>query len=141
MDDKVVPFKMAPKPEDASDSLIAKLFEDELKPAKALAAAMDRLEGIMHTPAELFFHTNKRRHLEFERVPVGHDLGWCCYDPNKLSGPDLVMGYGKTEDEAYVDWLDQSDDIKPRASRPIHSSPFEPTEYADEPRRDTRDDE
>lgn len=58
--------------------------------------------------AELFFHTNKRRQLTFDRFPVGHDLGWVCYDPNDIENP-RTFGYGKTEDEAYVNWLQEKD--------------------------------
>lgn len=60
--------------------------------------------------AELFFHTKKRRKLVFERVPVGHDLGWRCYDADKYDGVEnTTCGYGLTEDQAYVDYLENED--------------------------------
>ena len=51
------------------DDEIKKLFDDELRPARAIAAAMDRLGDLMNKPRqpepstvpELFFHTKKRR--------------------------------------------------------------------------------
>lgn len=169
-------FKMTPSPGQMSDSGINRLWDPDgpplpteisyedisranlanslamwdeaLKPAKALAAACERLEKIMHEPpeptsvAELMFHTNKRHRYEFKRVPIGHDLGWCCYDPNELAGEHLTMGYGKTEDEAYVDYLNQLEDEKPvpRPGMVVHSSPFEPPTVVDAVYRDPDED-
>lgn len=142
-------FKMTPKPEDASDSMIARLFDEAMKPAEALAKAFNRLESIMHKPpvptvTELLFHTNRRRVYEFAQVPVGHDLGWCCYDPNTYDGAadgNRLMGYGKTQDEAYVDLLHQLDDEPAKVAPKIHSSPFEPDDYGTPRRAEDPDEE
>jgi hypothetical protein len=56
-----------------------------------------------------FLTTKKRHDYVFERVPVGHDMGWRCYDPNHYDGDpadgDTRCGYGLTKDEAYVDYI------------------------------------
>ena len=135
-------FKMAntPRVGDASDSLIEKLFADELKPAIALAAAFDRIDELSRPTVkipELFFSTQKRRDYVFEQVPLGHDLGWRCYDPEKYDGDpadgDTTCGYGKSQDEAYVDYLHALDDNnpKPRSGIVVHSSPHEPPTIID----------
>lgn len=43
---------MALTPKNASDSLIERLFDNEIKPAEALAAAFNRLDGILHKAPE-----------------------------------------------------------------------------------------
>lgn len=127
-------------PDEASDETINQLFEGELATSKATAAALDRLEQIMHEPPtsvpELMFHTNKRHNYEFVKVPLGCDIGWGCYDPNRcdgLSDEHRVIGYGKTQDEAYIDLLNQLEDEapKPRGGMIVHSSPFEPPTVVD----------
>lgn len=129
-----------------TDEKIAKLFDDELKPARAMAAALTRLESVMHTPAELFFHTNKRRNMEYDRVPVGHDTGYRCYDGSKHDSESAFesgeYGDGMTEDEAYVDWLRNVDEAtqKTRAGFVVHSSPFEPPTIVDDIYRDPDED-
>jgi hypothetical protein len=78
----------------------------------------------------------KLRNMVYDRIPVGHDLGYRCYDGDKHD-PDSAYqsgeyGDGLTEDQAYADWLQNVDEVKPRAGRVIHSSPFEPPTVIDD---------
>lgn len=137
-------FKMTPSPADMSDTGIHRLFDDELKPALAIKAALDRLEKVMHEPpeptnvAELMFHTSKRRRLAFDRVPVGHDLGYRCYDGDKHD-PESAhssgeYGDGLTEDQAYAAWLHALDDCdlpRPRGRITNLGNPEAPPEWLD----------
>ena len=92
--------------------------------------------------SESFLSTTKRHRYEFDRAPVGHDLGWVCWDGSKYSAGDegAVFGYGLTQDHAYADLMSQLDDAKPRAGRVIHSSPFQPPEVIDDRDTDFDDD-
>jgi hypothetical protein len=70
------------------------------------------------------------------------DQRWSCIDLSTYDGapdsqaPCTFIGRGRTEGEARADLLaqfaeqDAEDNPKPRASRVIFSSPFEPPEYA-----------
>jgi hypothetical protein len=111
-------------PKHATDEQIEKLFDDGLAPARAVAAAMDRIESLMHT--------TKRHRYAFERVPVGHDMGWRCWDELKDNADDADYGYGLTQDEAYADYLRNCDKPPRRMGRVIHSSAFEPPTIVDD---------
>jgi hypothetical protein len=73
----------------------------------------------------------------FDRVPVGHDVGYRCYDGDKHDSESAFRsgeyGDGLSEDEAYIDWLNNREDERPpRAGRVVHSSPFEPLTSVDD---------
>jgi hypothetical protein len=96
--------------------------------------------------AELFFHTNKRRNMVFDEIPVGHDTGYRCYDGDKHDPESAYTsgeyGEGLTEDEAYVDWLQNCDrEEAPRRSRAIGlGRSDQPPDYVDDPYRDPDED-
>jgi hypothetical protein len=96
--------------------------------------------------AELLFHTNKRRKMQFDRIPVGHDTGYRCFDPSKHDSESAFQsgefGDGMTEDEAYVAWLCCIDEPEPepKAGYVVHSSPFEPPTVIDVVNRSEDDD-
>jgi hypothetical protein len=127
----------------SEDEKMEKLFGHELDAERATAAAMDRLAEIMHKPpqpstvAELLFHTNKRRKMQFDRIPVGHDVGYRCFDSTKHDSESAFMsgefGDGLTEDEAYMAWLCNRDEkpLTPKAGYIVESSPFQPPEVRD----------
>lgn len=143
-------FRLYPKPADASDDTINGYFEiaQQITREHAKALMADPSLGevldnalwkdgpvLPSSVPELFFHTNKRRGLEFDRVPVGHSLGYRCYDSGKHESADAAFqageyGDGLTEDQSYVDYLHALDDLeeKPRPGMVVHSSPFEPPE-------------
>jgi len=132
-DDKIITgFFLAPTPNHMSDERIAKLFDDDFKVAEATAAMLDRVQAkaIPCNLPELFFHSPQRRKMVFDHVPVGHSIGYRCYDGDKHDAESAFesseFGDGMSEDEAYVDWLRNVDEPKPKAGRVIHSSPFEP---------------
>jgi hypothetical protein len=53
-----------------------------------------------------FLTTTKRHDYVYERVPIGHVMGWRCYDPARYDGAadgNTNCGYGITKDEAYLD--------------------------------------
>jgi hypothetical protein len=133
-------FKPVPTPEHASDSLIAALHD--------IAAGLN--------PEVIFCDKPRGRafDLRYEYTsfaPVKQR--WSCVDANTYDGapdaepPCTFIGRGRTEAEARADLLEQFSDQDaqdnpkpvPRAPCVIHSSPFEPPEYA-APERDTADD-
>ena len=114
-----------------------KVFGHDLDLARATAAAMDRVNALMST--------NQRRNMLFDPVPVGHDIGWRCYDGGKHDAESAFESgeYGDwlTQDEAYVAWLvNRPEEAPVRASRVIHSSQFEPPTYSDKREPDFDDD-
>lgn len=125
-------------PKDAPDSFIRKLSEDEADVvAKAyLAEHLERALTIIN-PETIF--SAPRRRMEFDRVPVGHDIGYRCYDAGKHDADSAFQsgeyGDGLSENEAYADWLrqDAENNPKPRPSKVIHTSRFEPDDYASRP--------
>jgi hypothetical protein len=115
---------MALTPTNAPDSLIKELFGDNEGVAKAAAAAMERLLNVMpgapQAPvAELLFSVpHKRRNMGYERVPVGHQDGYRCFDADKHSNAQEAFesgeyGDGMSENEAYVAWLRNEIDSEP----------------------------
>jgi hypothetical protein len=99
-------IQLRPTPNHVSDT-------DFAKEAWTLACELMRSEAarLLNAHAVMCsFETTKKRHdYVFERVPVGHDTGWRCYDPNHYDGDpadgDTRCGYGLTKDEAYVDYI------------------------------------
>lgn len=140
---------MALTPENASDSLIDRLFEGEIDRCKAMAKAMDRIDEIMHkrqmpsTARAFDLHSTYTSFApESER--------WTCVDLNTYDGaPDAeapcnFIGRGSSEKSARMDLLDQFSEYdgyvpRPRVSTVVHSSPFEPAEYTDEVRDESED--
>lgn len=127
---------MALTPENAPDSMIAKMFDDEMKRVEQFAKILDRVAPL--NPETIF--SAPRRRMEFDRVPVGHDTGYRCYDGSKHSNAQEAFesgeyGDGLSQDEAYADWLrqDAENNPKPRPSKVIHTSRFEPDDYASRP--------
>jgi hypothetical protein len=117
-------FPLRPTPRHASDETINSMFDlatqitrehaERLLAEPGLAEKLDLElwpDGpiLPSTVPELFFSTNKRHTYVFERVPYGRVMGWRCYDPNLYDGDpadgDTNCGYGKTEDEAYCDYI------------------------------------
>jgi hypothetical protein len=114
---------MALTPQNAPEELIAKMFNDDLNLAKAANAALARLEEVMHKAPEVverFSSTNKRRNMVYDRIPVGHNTGYRCYDGDKHDADSAFRsgqyGDGMSEDEAYVDWLRFCDPELPATS-------------------------
>jgi hypothetical protein len=117
-------FKMAPTPELMSDTGIHRL--ELWKDGAVLPAEIpDRMLDA------------RRRKMQFDRVPVGHDTGYRCFDSDKHDAESAFdsgeYGDGMTEDEAYVAWLCTVDEPEPapRAGYTVHSSPFEPPTVID----------
>lgn len=107
---------MALTPENASEELIAKLFDDELKPARTLQAAFDRIDAMSRpeptSVPELFFHTKKRDdRYEFDPAPGG----WYCRGKN-YDGPESPLGWGRTQKDALTHYLDQAEPELPATS-------------------------
>jgi hypothetical protein len=121
---------------EAAKRIVAQ-HDANLKADPLLARRLDKDEAASVAEAErLFYTTRMRREMQYDRVPVGHDLGYRCYDGDKHD-PDSAYqsgeyGDGITEDQAYADWLQNVDEVKPRAGRVIHSSPFEPPTVIDD---------
>lgn len=136
---------MALLPENAPDSLIAKLCGDDLNIERAAAAAIDRVNELMKpatTIPELFFSgQTTRRNMAYDRVPVGHNTGYRCYNADKHDSESAFesgeYGDGLTKDQAYVAWLNDSDPApRPRLGTLVNGgSGVEPPEYA--PYRET----
>lgn len=86
---------------------LERLFGGELKQAEAVQAAMNRLERIMHKPYAT-------RRMIYDRIPVGHDIGYRCYDAGKHDAESAFtsgeFGDGLSENEAYADWLRNIDE-------------------------------
>jgi len=82
--------------------------------------------------AQALISTTKRHGYVFERVPVGHDMGWRCYAEARYDGDpadgDTDCGYGLTQDAAYADYVG----AEPKPSRPTVTdnlgSPFDAPE-------------
>jgi hypothetical protein len=132
MSDK--PFRLVPSPEQASDTLISQLFEDELKIATALQAALDQIDNVMHKPHEIDL---RGKNLDIRYEYHGSFRGvdhWSCWDARNYTGVDSPMGEGESKQDALADLLEKTaaDAPKPRAPRVIHSSAFEPPTYADD---------
>jgi hypothetical protein len=126
-------------PKQATDEQIAHLFDDELKPAIALNEALKRVEAAI----DGFYSTKMRREMQYDRIPIGCDIGYRCYNGRKHD-PDSAYqsgeyGDGLTQDQAYVAWLHAVDEVKPRAGRVVHSSPYEPPTIVDDPEVDFDD--
>jgi hypothetical protein len=120
-------------PKQATDDQIAKLFDDELRPAIALNEALKRVEAAI----DGFYSTKIRREMEYDRIPIGCDLGYRCYNGRKHD-PDSAYqsgeyGDGLTQDQAYVAWLQAVDEPKPRAGRAVNYSSSQPHEVIDDP--------
>jgi hypothetical protein len=128
-------------PKHATDEQIATLFDDMLKPAIATNEALKGIEATITS-----FFSAKSRKMQYDRIPIGHDLGYRCYDGVKHD-PDSAYqsgeyGDGLTEDEAYADWRRNVDDAQtPRAGIPYAGNGnSEPYEYKDAPSRDADED-
>lgn len=142
-------------PDDASDDTINELWEQdggavEAGPLNRLFRGLgidDKLPPIPSVqPIDVM--PVKLSSIVYERCPVGHDIGWMCYDENKHDGPESDVGIGLTQDEAYAHYLDLIDEEpeeqpKPRASRVIYHSQAreEPDEYAPGSHQDWEDDD
>jgi hypothetical protein len=126
-------FPLHPTPEHASDETVNEYWE--------LAVALMNAELLFVKPIPVNLPeigTSKRRDMVFDLVPVGHDMGYRCFDGGKHDSESAFdsgeFGDGKTQDEAYMAWLCCVDEAepKPRAGRVIHSSQFEAPTYIDD---------
>jgi len=136
---------MKPTPDHCSDGTINALY-DELKPAEATAKAMDRLNEVMHKPAEIDLRGRK---LDIRYEYHGKRAGWSAIDFNSYDGaPDSDsnhIGYGPEKEDALVDLMDKIGPLaaepapKLRPSRVIHSSAFEPPTHSEEREQDPDD--
>ncbi len=108
-------------------------LDHELAPIEAVKRITETPVAINH---ELFYSTRMRREMQYDRVPVGHDIGYRCYNGRKHDADSAYesgeYGDGLTEDQAYVAWLQAVDEPKPRAGRVVHSSPYEPPTIVDD---------
>jgi hypothetical protein len=116
-DDKSIFPGIVPLPNDmrapklVSETVINRLWDGDLEVAKAAAAQMDRILAKALPVAELLFSVpHKRRNMGYERVPVGHQDGYRCFDADKHSNAQEAFesgeyGDGMSENEAYVAWL------------------------------------
>jgi hypothetical protein len=105
-------------------------------------APIEAVKRITETPVslnhELFYSTRMRREMQYDRIPIGCDLGYRCYNSRKHD-PDSAYqsgeyGDGITEDEAYADWLRNVDVQPPRIGVPYAGNGnSEPYEYKDDP--------
>jgi hypothetical protein len=105
-------IQLRPTPNHAPDAEISELWEYAVALMHSEAARLLNADAVLVVPndvADRFLETKKRHDYVFERVPVGHDMGWRCYDPNHYDGDpadgDTRCGYGLTKDEAYVDYV------------------------------------
>ena len=121
-------------PDEASDETINQLFEGELATSKATAAALGRLEKIMHEPvlnAETLANgrvneidlTRRRYDIDVEYDsfrPV--DQRWRAIDLNTFDGgpdaPGCFQGYGASEKQARMALLDLFADYDERPRPP-----------------------
>jgi hypothetical protein len=108
--DNVIKFR--PSPAQVSETGINELWDYAVALMHSEAARLLNADAVLVVPndvADRFLETKKRHDYVFERVPVGHDMGWRCYDPNHYDGDpadgDTRCGYGLTKDEAYVDYV------------------------------------
>ena len=123
---------MALTPDNAPTSLIEALHDiaSGIKPAA--------------TVPELFFNTKARHRYVYDRVPVGHDTGYRCYDGSKHDADSAFQsgeyGDGLSENEAYADLM--KDEVPPR-TKTVDAGRFEPNEVisAGSPSEWERDDE
>ena len=130
-------------PKDATDSQIHALFGDDLALALHTADVVDRINQLMTRSPDARRYDLLYSYTSY--APV--EERWTCIDQNTFDGaPDAVapatfIGRGGSEKRAKKDLLEQFAEFdehvapKPRASRVIFSSPYEPPEYADD-RRD-----
>ena len=103
---------MALTPKNASDSLIHALTE-------------------IATVPELFFSTKARHRYVYDRVPVGHDVGYRCYDGSKHDSDSAFQsgeyGDGMSENEAYADLM--KDEAPPIRTKDQDCGREEPHDY------------
>lgn len=142
IDHKLAPIEAVKRIEERPVSLNAECFF-KMRPAPELCGdeTINRLwEGGPVLPTRL-------RRMEFDRVPVGHDTGYRCYDGEKHDSESAFtsgeFGDGLTEDEAYVDWLRNVDpEPRPRMGRLVDGGGgSQPPEYKAEPYRDPDEDD
>jgi hypothetical protein len=116
---------------------IVEQHDASLKADPLLARRLDKDEAASVAEAQRLFYTTKmRREMQYDRIPIGCDLGYRCYNDRKHD-PDSAYqsgeyGDGLTQDQAYVAWLHAVDEVKPRAGRVVHSSPYEPPTIVDD---------
>lgn len=138
----------------STEDKIAKLFEGEYKALEATAAAMDRINALMPNqlwskgpslPTEIDLR-NFDSKLDIRYEYQGKRIGWMAYDARNYDGaPDSGsnhLGFGPEKEDALQDLIEKIGPEaaeEPKASRVIHSSPFQPPELA-EPERDESDD-
>lgn len=125
----------------ASDSAIHRLFGDDFASLRATAAAIDRVNELMRPAlnAETIFSA-RRRKMIYDRIPVGHDIGYRCYDGDKHDAESAYeageFGDGLSENEAYVAWLHAMDDLEPAPPPRMRlidgGGGVQPPEYADD---------
>ena len=123
-------------PKQATDEQIAKLFDQELTPAMALNAALQRLHDIMHKKPDIDL---RGRTLDVRYEFHGTFRGkqqWTAWDDRTYDGDESSIGSGESKEDALVDLLDKMDSKaeqpKPRMPRLVHSSPDSPPEYKDD---------
>jgi hypothetical protein len=111
-DEKSNVIQLRPTPQHMSDTQVTALWDYAVALMHSEAARLLNADAVLVVPndvADRFLETKKRHDYVFERVPVGHDMGWRCYDPNHYDGDpadgDTRCGYGLTKDEAYVDYI------------------------------------
>jgi hypothetical protein len=109
---------MAITPDNASDSLIARLFGDELKAAEATAKAMDRINELMRPAPNAETLANGRsneidlrgKDLDIRYEYHGAFRGkqhWSCWDHRSYDGEESAIGSGESKEDALVDLMDK----------------------------------
>lgn len=152
---------MAITPDNASDSLIARLFGDDLKAAEATAKATHRIGELMRpalNPETLANGRSNeidlRRRYDIQTEYHGSFRGkhhWSAIDANSYTGPDpdggvgSCIGTGESDKEAKLDLLDKiaaaEEKPKPRMGRLVDGGGgVEPPEYKDDYRDPDQDD-
>jgi hypothetical protein len=157
-------FRMVPKPDLASDSLIEKMssiFGNDLKLAEATTKAMERVQEAMRpalNPETLANGRSNeidlRRKYDIQTEYHGSFRGkhhWSAIDANSYTGPDpdggvgSCVGAGESDKEAKLDLRDKiaaaEEKPKPRMGRLVDGgSGVQPPEYAEEPYVDPDED-
>src|SRR5688572_15790009 len=101
---------MALTPENAPDEKIAELFGDELKPAIAVAKAMDRIHELMRPALNPETLANGRRNeidlrgknLDIRYKCHGTFRGkqmWTAWDERSYDGDESSMGAGESKED------------------------------------------
>jgi hypothetical protein len=98
-------FKMTPSPMQKSPAEFNQLFDGG---------------PVLPTDVPERFLSARRRRMVYDRIPVGHNTGWRCYDGTKHDAESAFeageFGDGMSQDEAYCAWLREIDEPEPHAT-------------------------